>query len=170
MPAKPIASRRAGRIVALAFFASCLSAASAAADDRSVCGSVPPKSASSASCSRIIASPSTSPHDRALAYTFRAEAKKREPDLAGAIADYSQALTLLPDLVPALIGRGIAYRASDDPARATMDFDQALKLNPHDPRPLYERGLAKRKNGDTVGGDADVAAAKALDPQIADRP
>jgi hypothetical protein len=91
---------------------------------------MPPKPATSAACSRIIASPSTSAHDRALAYAFRAEAKKAEPDLAGAIADYSQALTLLPDLLPALVGRGIAKRANGDAAGGDADIARAKALNP----------------------------------------
>jgi tetratricopeptide (TPR) repeat protein len=147
-----------------------LGVAAATADDRSICGSVPPKSASVAACSRIIASPATSDHDRALAYTFRAAAKRETPDQAGAIADYSEALTLLPNFPQALIGRGIAYRESKDTAHATADFDQALKLDPKNAAALYQRGLAKREGGDTSGGDTDIAAAKALDPNVAGRP
>ncbi len=142
----------------------------AMADDRAICGSAPPKPASVASCSRVIASPATSDHDRALAYTFRAGAKRQASDLAGALADYSQALTLLPDFPQALIGRGMAYRENKDNAHATADFDQALKLQPKNAKALYERGLAKRDSGDASGGDADIAAAKAVDPKIADRP
>jgi tetratricopeptide (TPR) repeat protein len=153
-----------------ALVVSCVGITAATADDRSVCGSRPPKSATVAACSRIIASPTTSDHDRALAYTFRAEAKKTEPDLAEAIADYSQALTLLPDFPQALIGRGIAYRESKDTAHATADFDRALQLNPKNAKALYERGLAKGQSGDGSGGDADIAAAKALDPNVAGRP
>lgn len=143
---------------------------SAVADDRSLCSSMPPKFATTIACTRIIASPSTSPHDRALAYTFRADATRAQGDIAGAIADYSQALTLLPDYPQALVGRGIAYRESNDPAHAAADFDQVLKLDPKNARALYERGLAKRKSSDTAGADGDIAAAKALDPNIANRP
>jgi tetratricopeptide (TPR) repeat protein len=130
---------------------------------------MPPKSATLAACSRLIASPATSDHDRALAYTFRAATKRAQPDLAGAIEDYSQALILLPDFPQALIGRGIAYRDSKDTSHAIADFDQALKLDPKNARALYERGLAKRESGDPSGGDADIAAAAALDPGIAGR-
>jgi hypothetical protein len=31
----------------------------------------------------------------------------------------------------------------------------------------FERGVAKRRTGDTSGGNADVAAAKELDPKLA---
>ncbi len=33
---------------------------------------------------------------------------------------------------------------------------------------LYGRGVAKRRKGDVAGGDADIAAAKALRPDVAD--
>jgi tetratricopeptide (TPR) repeat protein len=158
------------RCSAAALLTVALGVATATADDRSICGSAPPKSASVAACSRVIASPATSDHDRALAYTFRAGAKKAAPDLAGAIADYSQALTLLPDFPQALIGRGIAYRETKDTAHATADFDQALKLQPKNAKALYERGLAKRDSGDAPGADADIAAAKAIDPTVAKLP
>jgi tetratricopeptide (TPR) repeat protein len=160
------ASLQTVRIVA--FVAACGFVGSAVADDRSVCGSVPPKPAAIAACTRIITSPATSPHDRALAFTFRAEATRARGDMAGAIADYSQALTLLPDYPQTLIGRGIAYRESNDAAHATADFDQALKLDPKSAKALYERGLAKRQSGDLGGGDADIAAAKAINPAISD--
>jgi hypothetical protein len=35
-----------------------------------------------------------------------------------------------------------------------------------DARALCARGLAKRRNGVATGGDADMAAAKALDPDV----
>jgi Flp pilus assembly protein TadD len=72
----------------------------------------------------------------------------------------------LPGFGPALIGRGIAYRDANDVTHALADFDQAIKVNPKDARALYERGVTKRKNGDAAGGDADVAAAKAINPNI----
>ncbi len=153
--------------LALICIAFCAAASIAAADDRGICGSSPPKSDAMAACSRIIASPSTSPHDRSMAFAFRADAKRAHGDLPGAVADYGQALTFLPDYLSALIGRGIAYGQMDDPARAIADFDQALKLDPNNAQALYQRGLAKRKSGDAAGGDADVAAAKKLDPGIA---
>ena len=33
---------------------------------------------------------------------------------------------------------------------------------------MYGRGLAKRKKGDQAGGDADIAAARAIQADIAD--
>lgn len=75
----------------------------------------------------------------------------------------------MPNFPQALIGRGIAYRETKDTAHATADFDQALKLDPKNAKALYERGLTKSQSGDGSGGDADIAAARALDPNVAGR-
>jgi hypothetical protein len=42
-----------------------------------------------------------------------------------------------------------------------------LKINPKQVDALYGRGLAKRKKGDPAGGDADIAAASAIQADIA---
>jgi tetratricopeptide (TPR) repeat protein len=154
------------RSLVLAPIALCLLSSMAAADDRAICGSVPIKSDAVGACSRIIAAPRTSAHDRVMALTFRGNAKHSQGDNTAAIADYNQALTLQPDYRPALIGRGIAYRETNDPTRAMADFDQAIKLDPKDAKALYERGVTKGKIGDGPGGDADLAAAKAINPGI----
>jgi tetratricopeptide (TPR) repeat protein len=161
---------KSGARTALIGIALCTAASIAAADDRAVCGSVPPKSDAVGACSRIIASPVTSDHDRALAYSFRADAGRAKGDMAGAIADYSQALTLLPNLIPALMGRGTAYLNSGDNAHAIADLDLAVQLVPQNAKALYERGVAKGKSGDTSGGEADIAAATKLDPNVANQP
>jgi hypothetical protein len=48
--------------------------------------------------------------------------------MAAAIADYSQALTLMATLVPALSGRGIAYRNA-------QNYDLAARLRSSDRDP-----------------------------------
>jgi tetratricopeptide (TPR) repeat protein len=154
------------RTLVLAFVVLGPLASMAAADDRAICGAVPIKSDAVGACSRIIAAPRTSAHDRMMALTFRGDAKRSQGDNGGAITDYSQALTLQPDYRPALIGRGIACRQSNDPTRAIADFDQAIKLDPKDAKALYERGVTKSKAGDGPGGDADMSAAKAINPGI----
>src|SRR5271156_4073346 len=120
-----------------------------AVNDRGICGATPPKAETVLACSRVIASPATSKHDRALALTFRAGAMHASGDNVRAVNDYSEALTLLPDYAPALIGRGIAYRDANDLAHALADFDQAVKANPKDAKALYERGTTKRKSDDS---------------------
>jgi hypothetical protein len=43
-----------------------------------------------------------------------------------------------------------------------------LAQRPKFARSLYLRGLSRLKTRDAAGGDADIAAAKAIDPKIAD--
>jgi hypothetical protein len=43
-----------------------------------------------------------------------------------------------------------------------------LRINPKHPSALYGRGIAKIRTGNSVGGDGDVAAAKLIQPDIAD--
>jgi tetratricopeptide (TPR) repeat protein len=50
---------------------------------------------------------------------------------------------------------------------AIDDYNEALQSNPKLASSLYGRGLAKLKKGDTTGGNADIAAARAVDANIA---
>jgi hypothetical protein len=52
--------------------------------------------------------------------------------------------------------------------RALGDYDAALKINPDLSSSLYGRGLVKQQKGDKAGGDADIAAAKKIEPGIAE--
>jgi hypothetical protein len=78
----------AARIFALASLAFCCAVPPAFADDRGICGTVPPKPDSIAACSRIIGAPRTSTHDRTLALSFRADIARAQGDMAAAVADY----------------------------------------------------------------------------------
>jgi tetratricopeptide (TPR) repeat protein len=52
---------------------------------------------------------------------------------------------------------------------AIADDDAALKLRPRIAEALYSRGLARRSKGDAAGAADDIAAAKAIQPDIADK-
>jgi tetratricopeptide (TPR) repeat protein len=51
---------------------------------------------------------------------------------------------------------------------AIADYDAALRRDPKIAESLYGRGIARQRKGDTAGGDADIAAAKAVKPDIAE--
>jgi tetratricopeptide (TPR) repeat protein len=157
------------RSLALAGIALCAAVSIATADDRSICGSAPPKSATIAACSRIIGAPTTSDHDRALALAFRAEAYRRDQKVAAAMADYDAAIGLSPTFELAFRNRGTLFFDTGDLAHAIADLDAAVRLAPQDAKALYVRGVAKRQSGDATGGSADIAAAVALDPDIASK-
>jgi tetratricopeptide (TPR) repeat protein len=108
-------------------------------------------------------------------YFGRGNARRAAGDFDAALADYDQALVLwhrtsafaspAADIHRA---RGDAYRGKGDLDGAIAAYDAALKLIRDEPAALYGRGLAKAKKGDQAGGDADVAAAKAINPAIAE--
>ena len=77
--------------------------------DQRACAAVPATADVVAACTRIIEASDSSTLDRAVSYNFRADAARAGGNMTAAIADYSQALTLMPSLVPALNGRSIAY-------------------------------------------------------------
>ena len=52
---------------------------------------------------------------------------------------------------------------------AIADYDARLRFQPNKTFSLYGRGVAKQKKGNGAGGDADIASAKAIDTEIAER-
>ena len=85
-------------------------------------------------------------------------------DLAGAIADYTQAIALNPTDATAYHNRGLARSSQSDLAGAIADYAQAIALNPTDATDYYNRGLARNGQGDLAGAIADYAQAIALNP------
>ena len=51
--------------------------------------------------------------------------------------------------------------------QAIADYSAAIAKDKQDAYSLYGRGVAKLKSGDIDGGNADMAAAKAIQPDIA---
>jgi tetratricopeptide (TPR) repeat protein len=89
-------------------------------------------------------------------------------DLTLAFADCDTGLRLAPNDANDLDSLGFLYLRLGRLDEAIADYDAALKTNPRLAGSLYGRGLAKRKKGDQAGGDADIAAARAIQADIAD--
>jgi hypothetical protein len=53
--------------------------------------------------------------------------------------------------------------------RALRDFDVAMRFDPKNALALYARGLTLLKKGDAEAGRADIAAAKAINPDVAEQ-
>ncbi len=85
-----------------------------------------------------------------------------------ALADCNESLRLSPGYANALNSRGFAEYRLVNYAGAISDNTAALVARPNDAASLYVRGLARLKTGQTADGNADVAAAKAINPGIAD--
>ena len=92
----------------------------------------------------------------------------QQSQLQRALADCNEALRLKHN---AFDSRGFVYLKLGEYDRAITDYDANLKI---DPKPvdyvgsLYGRGIAKLRKGDTSGGNADIAAAKAIQSDIAE--
>ena len=83
-----------------------------------------------------------------------------------AIAGRAGALRLRPDFANALDRRGFVHLQSGRYDHAIADYDAALRLDAKKPASLYGRGMAKRRKQDVAGGNADIAAARALKPEV----
>ena len=88
-------------------------------------------------------------------------------DYDHAIADYSQAIQLDPNLAAAYNNRGDAWRAKGDFVHATADFDRAIKLSPQFALAYDNRGLVSYQKQDYDRAIADFNAAIQLDPNNA---
>jgi hypothetical protein len=68
-----------------------------------------------------------------------------------------------------LDSRGFTYLKMRKAAAAITDYDAALKADPKSATSLYGRGLAKLFNGEKVSAESDIAAARQIDPEIANK-
>ncbi|WP_255014733.1 tetratricopeptide repeat-containing serine protease family protein [Cyanobium sp. BA20m-p-22] len=103
----------------------------------------------------------------AEAYFNRAYAKNDLGDKQGAIADYSQAIAINPQLAQAYNNRGNIKRDLGDKQGAIADYNQAIAINPQHFKAYYNRGNAKDDLGDKQGAIADYNQAIAINPQHA---
>jgi tetratricopeptide (TPR) repeat protein len=84
-----------------------------------------------------------------------------------AAADCSKVLKLY-NVANTFENRGFIHLKRGEFDLAIADYEAGLRLEPPNKADfLYGRGLAKTKKGD-AGGAADIAAAKAIDPHIAE--
>ena len=91
--------------------------------------------------------------------------RNRQLDVAQKYCD--DALRIAPDDLYTLDSRCLLRFRTGDFANAIADCDAALKQSAELPSSLYVRGLAKIRLGYTDLGKADIAAATALDANVA---
>jgi tetratricopeptide (TPR) repeat protein len=99
-----------------------------------------------------------------LAFNGRANLKKDNGDLKGAILDYDKAIALDPRYVTAYYNRGIANAALNRLDDAVKDYDRSIKLGNVTSAVYYNRGNAKRREKDNTGAIEDYNAALKIDP------
>jgi tetratricopeptide (TPR) repeat protein len=91
-----------------------------------------------------------------------------------AIADYSEALAIMPDYEPALIGRGKAYAESDqwdkaiaDYSKVIADYSKAIELDPNNSDAWCRRGWVYQDMEQWDESIADFSKAIELSPDHA---
>jgi tetratricopeptide (TPR) repeat protein len=89
-------------------------------------------------------------------------------ELDKALGDCDASLRRLPNAASVLDSRGLVRLRLGDYQNAMSDYDHSLALRPKNAWSLYGRGMAKLKLNRTAEGKADIAAAKGIDPHIAD--
>nr|WSX74988.1 tetratricopeptide repeat protein [Streptomyces sp. NBC_00899] len=112
----------------------------------------------------LLAAPELPSAGRALAHALRG----RDHRLAGrhsqALADYTTALDLDPDLTRAYFGRGETHRLAGSYDAALADFDRSLDLDPADAVTLASRGETYHSLQRYDAALADFDRALHLDP------
>ena len=88
-------------------------------------------------------------------------------DLYAALQDCDASLQIRPNFVDSLDSRGFVKLKMGQPQNAIADYDAALQLSARKASSLYGRGIAKLRTGNASGNN-DIAAAKAIDPSVAD--
>jgi lipoprotein NlpI len=116
---------------AAAFFVVAGPALVAIADDSAACEKARGDEAIAA-CTRVIQDRRTSRQSRADSYHNRGLAYGANGDLDRAIADYDEAIRLVPKDADAHFDRGLAYLDSGNSAKALADLRHASQLDPSD--------------------------------------
>ena len=106
--------------------------------------------------------PPSAPSNQERAYIDQGNARADRGDLAGAIADYTQALTLNPQNAMAYNNRGNAHADRGNLAGAIADYTQALTFDPQYANAYYNRGGVRVTEGDKAGAVADFRQAADL--------
>src|SRR5262249_12857504 len=103
----------------------------------------------------------------AEAFNNRCWSRAMLGELQVALRDCNESLRLKPNFVDALDSRGLVNLKIGLPNSAIADYNAALRLNPKHASALFGRGKARLRNGESSGGNAYIAAAKAIDGDIA---
>jgi tetratricopeptide (TPR) repeat protein len=144
-----------------------LTISAAGADELAECRAARPTGGRIAACSKVIDDQRFSREEKALAYQLRGQARADAGAVKEAIADFSQALTLVPGTVAAYAGRGLARLTAGDVAGALSDYDEAVRLAPTQVQLLVTRGHIRLAAGDADGAIDDLSKAIGLAPENA---
>ena len=100
----------------------------------------------------------------ALAYFYRANAKKQLEDYQGSIDDLTISIKLDPNIPGAYYNRGFAKGELEDYTGAISDYTKAIQIKPDFAFAYFNRGLAKDELEDFTGAISDYTKAIQIDP------
>jgi len=101
------------------------------------------------------------------AFVNRANARRTQGDLEGALRDYSAAIGLKNDYAVAFYNRANTRRAQGDLERALQDYSEAIRLSPDYVEAMVNRANARRAQGDLESALQDYNDAIRLRPDDA---
>lgn len=121
-------------------------------------------------CDAALANPDLTARARAGLLGLRGAKWRAKGDLDRAIADYSEAIRIDPQLAVSYSSRASALLRRKDYEGSIADYDEAMRLRPGPYRGRYLhhffRGLAKSGKGDHDGAIEDFDEAARLDPKF----
>jgi len=85
------------------------------------------------------------------------------------LVDFNGAIAMQPAKAILFRGRGELYLDEEKFDLALTDYTQSLALEPKNAKALFLRAYVKQQKGDATGAAADLAAATAIDPDIANK-
>src|SRR5215813_12542794 len=104
---------------------------------------------------------------RYAALVSQGDTSANNRDYDRAIADYGEAIRLIPKYALAFSNRGVAYGKKSEYDRAISDFNEAIRLDPKLAFAFFNRGLAYGHKGDHDRAISDYDEAIRLDPKDA---
>lgn len=107
------------------------------------------------------------PKDDATTFYNRAVGRTETGDFNGALADYTRAIELDPELAEAYLNRGYAHDLLGNIPEAMDDYSQAIALAPDLGMAYFNRSSARLAIGDFRGAIADSTRAIELDANAA---
>ena len=115
-------------------------------------------------CTAVLQSSRESAGSRAIAFYHRGLAYFAKGDSDRAIADYGEAIRLVPSQVEVYSERALAYLSKQDDDRAIADYSEAIRLDPSHARAYRMRGVSYFSKGDYDRAIADYSDLIRLNP------
>ena len=118
-------------------------------------------------CNDVIHTNILLPADRARVIAARGNAHFAQGDFDKALDDYNKSISLNAKLPPPVINRAITYIKMGKCDQTAADLNSMLGFDAHSWRAYYARSLCDAKMGDQAKAQADLAAANAINPNVA---